>query len=866
MENRSKKNMWTEEETLKENVYSYFDRKLAESSEQIKRESKYVASGAYDDHHAFTAHNDLAEAKRKDNELKKRFLSLSAAPYFSHMTIRDEDDTFQVMLSDCEDLDIPINIDDNKQIVPFKQSTSAPMLSMLFHQYVIAKTGSFTVSVPGWRSGTTQESEYHVDLIRNVDVHNRVISNVVQLAPHTEGGIDLEAIDELLVQRLSENRANAKLSNIISTLQKEQFEIISTDIATDFVVQGCAGSGKTQCLIHRLFFLRDALGSRGWDKVLLITPSQLFRKYSMELMRRYHLANIANCSLANLYRALLNAYDPRFKSRQYLFELTEEYLPDEYLHRVYAPEQISKIEQEISRAVLSYIQEGCKLLEIDPADIRVSAEFIETIVKQLEDKIEEFDLRAQELSKSDEYREHINALESTDKQLHTLYKRQTTLEENWNTLQAEQDKLDSLKYEIQTAEAELVAWKASVKKETARRIEEYNKSVDAVSASSESCHWYRKALFQALDITLPSGKKYQLNQENTAFLEEMCQLAKEDLNLFLEGKTEKDWLHRYTDKRKTNANQRQKVLDDIDKLSSELEFHRNWIQEFSSSSESIENQRKTYRASLERARYFLSRIESSVFEQEVWNALQPLKEECGIQTVLVETLEDGRQKKTRILYKSDLLFYVKIYAMLHDNKDLPSYSLICIDEGQDLHSADYSILRKLFPKATLNIFGDTAQALHVACGISDWTAETGINKVFEINSNYRNTPATVDFCNKQFNRKMLSIGKILPEDAPIILNNPWDLRSAIAKGDCSVIVKSRKEFEEIRKISGLNEDAFDFLDMKAEAETTGKIHCYSIFAAKGLEFPRAVVYSKNMNMNQKTVACTRAMEQLYYYG
>ena len=69
------------------------------------------------------------------------------------------------------------------------------------------------------------------------------------------------------------------------------------------------------------------------------------------------------------------------------------------------------------------------------------------------------------------------------------------------------------------------------------------------------------------------------------------------------------------------------------------------------------NYRHEYRAGLERACYYLTRLESSVFEQEVWNALAPLKQKCGIRTIHTENTEDGHQRQIRILYKSDLLFY-----------------------------------------------------------------------------------------------------------------------------------------------------------------------------------------------------------------
>ena len=182
-----------------------------------------------------------------------------------------------------------------------------------------------------------------------------------------------------------------------------------------------------------------------------------------------------------------------------------------------------------------------------------------------------------------------------------------------------------------------------------------------------------------------------------------------------------------------------------------------------------------------------------------------------------------------------------------------------------MHSADYQMLRMLYPGASLNIFGDTAQALHESCGITDWTRDTGIDKIFEMHSNYRNVPAIVEFCNKKFGCKMISFGRVNKEQEPVVLKDMKGLNAAITSGENIVIVKNREVFEAMCAEAGMAQDAFDFLDMKADKESGGRIHCYSVFAAKGLEFSRVLVYAKEMNRNQKTVACTRALERLYYY-
>ncbi|MBQ1407461.1 MAG: hypothetical protein IIY88_04950, partial [Eubacterium sp.] len=290
------------------------------------------------------------------------------------------------------------------------------------------------------------------------------------------------------------------------------------------------------------------------------------------------------------------------------------------------------------------------------------------------------------------------------------------------------------------------------------------------------------------------------------------------------------------------------------------------IAELSDTGQTVDKLKPEYRASLERSRYYLSRIESSIFEQEVWNKLQPLKTEFGIESVNISQGDDGHRKQTRILYKSDLLFYLMIYSQLHSIEKLPPLRMICIDEAQDFHQADFSMLRELYPKAVFNVFGDTAQVLHESCGVTDWRSDTGIDLCYELNTNYRNSAAIVDFCRREFDSSMESYGQ--PDDPSDKVNTiACDRIGSILTGRKPapvVIVKNRDSFVDLMKATGLKEDRFDFIDTKATQEETGKIHCYTVFAAKGLEFPDVIVFARDMTRNQKTVAATRAMRTLYY--
>ena len=243
-----------------------------------------------------------------------------------------------------------------------------------------------------------------------------------------------------------------------------------------------------------------------------------------------------------------------------------------------------------------------------------------------------------------------------------------------------------------------------------------------------------------------------------------------------------------------------------------------------------------------------------------------MKTECGIKTIETEQLSNGRQKQTRILYKSDLLFYLHIYVRLHKNRDIPDYKFICIDEGQDLHKADFEMIKALYPTSVLNVFGDTEQVLHEACGIRDWKAETGIATLYVLNDNYRNNAAIADFCNNRFGSKMAYYGKVIATQKPVMIPSLSKIDASMFASGAVVVLKDEAEYAAF--LAGIHDralrDRFKYVDTRAESVPNGVIPCYSVFAAKGLEFSTALVYAESMTRNQKVVACTRAMEKLFY--
>ncbi len=78
---------------------------------------------------------------------------------------------------------------------------------------------------------------------------------------------------------MNENNT-ARIKNIVSTIQKEQNDIIRRPISENIIVQGVAGSGKTTIALHRIAYLvytyKEIIKP---NEYLVIGPNQVFMKY-----------------------------------------------------------------------------------------------------------------------------------------------------------------------------------------------------------------------------------------------------------------------------------------------------------------------------------------------------------------------------------------------------------------------------------------------------------------------------------------------------------------------------------------------------------------------------------------------------------
>lgn len=206
---------------------------------------------------------------------------------------------------------------------------------------------------------------------------------------------------------------------------------------------------------------------------------------------------------------------------------------------------------------------------------------------------------------------------------------------------------------------------------------------------------------------------------------------------------------------------------------------------------------------------------------------------------------------TCVLY-SKLLFLFTYYGKPNDPD-----SLLCIDEGQDISILQYALIKKINgDKVRLNIYGDLNQQIPGYRGIDSWQRLSKIieGKVFELDENYRNSDEIIKFYNEKLGLKNKSFGvKTKPVETIQIKNLVTEIKlQLLFKNRTAIIMKDHKF---------LPADVMELCSSKIAS--VNKAVLLNVRQAKGLEFDSVFVFENCLNINERYIAYSRALSELF---
>ncbi len=174
-----------------------------------------------------------------------------------------------------------------------------------YYSYYIGKKGDIKLEILDWRTPVARryyqkscsafsfgEYEYKTILRRAIrtksgkvlDFKNEYLSLRDYLSAEEIADRDEEnVLDPFLREIIKSRKEEAAVKDIIETIQEKQYEIITRPEKGNFILQGCAGSGKTMVMLHRLSYLMYNNEDIRPRDVLIITPSNSFNEFIDEL-------------------------------------------------------------------------------------------------------------------------------------------------------------------------------------------------------------------------------------------------------------------------------------------------------------------------------------------------------------------------------------------------------------------------------------------------------------------------------------------------------------------------------------------------------------------------------------------------------
>lgn len=150
-------------------------------------------------------------------------------------------------------------------------------------------------------------TEYDLLLRRTVDIQNQKLRSVQTDYDSVSLSIDGEVVDEFLISVLRDKRRNNRITDIIRTIQENQNAIIRKSLDENFVVQGCAGSGKTMILLHRLSYIAFNNPGINFNNFYILTPNENFNLQLNELSQSLGLDKIKRITVEEFYSDIIHS-------------------------------------------------------------------------------------------------------------------------------------------------------------------------------------------------------------------------------------------------------------------------------------------------------------------------------------------------------------------------------------------------------------------------------------------------------------------------------------------------------------------------------------------------------------------------------
>ncbi len=663
-------------------------------------------------------------------------------------------------------------------------------------------------------------SKYETQLIRKIEIdHSKIKSIYNELTKRKSEQKDTIS-DPFLLSVLKKKKETPYFTDIIASIQEKQNEIIRLPFESNIIVQGCAGSGKTMILLHRLAYLIYNYKKLKPESIKIVTPSSIFDQFVQDLSNQLGLDSIDKLSMTQLYINHINQHFPLKKS---INLKSENSIQKEIIDILYSREFLLDIEMKIRKQMLDDVEniKQTKLAEIYKKHeqfLVLKNEIDELISVKLNDKLKKI--------KPLLNNEH-------DLEKHLTFEQIQQIDFKLNNIIQANDDLDLDIYQTKN-QIELL-------NEKYKHIEEIlnDDLIKTLVAKSKS---YKIRFFSndkvSIEQYMIDYKKELVNKNR-----EKIQLLVEDLRKLQNNKLSDEDLQKL-------INAKHFLLNTINPIIKEIETKKEALRNMKDNEYfEYENELNQLNENVDLLKQYVlnyGQYKGLIKEQTQMISLQ--KDEDldfnkyfeSIMVPEIELIHEKYQSKVRFHNQYKYYYYLRLALMNKFGFEFNPISLVMIDEAQEYAITELELLKSIHSSAHMNYYGDINQVTSPA-GFNNWEMLKKDHKYYELNENYRNGKPIVQHINEVLNMEMIALG----------LENGLVVRGSVFDG-----IK-------VDAILFANEDKQKFIiENQIPTNQISADQILHIDDAKGLEFNTVLVYTKNMSNNQQYIAFSRALENL----
>lgn len=800
------------------------ERGIAGEIASIQHSSDYVnpyAVGDYDDGNLSFA---KSHSKQKYGQRLEDLTGYINKPYSYRVDISCDDDTetFYIGASD-------IVLDNGKKVISANSELGYELIN---YQTITVK-----------RNG----KDYNIKLSRQFDIENAALYGYVNLRTDEDVIFKSGITDPFLVRVLNLRKRQHNLTDIFVTIQENQNKIVNSDFRKNIIVQGCAGSGKTMVLLHRLSALKYRNNYFDFSsKAMILTPNEQFSLHIKGLAEGLQIGNIPRVSVEQYYIDMLMQYDKVFK-----------------------PENKTSSEMFVRQDYVDYIYSDQFRQDFDDAYDKVMAER-NTLIDALNSLSEAMRQEQRIISLEDDSRV-ILQLKNAVEMMSGIIQRQDQVVD---AAKEELEKHITRKNFLEKRIPETQQFASGIVKETLSRV--YAKIATYMKEKEESISEFENQLQNLTEEQLkvqkafnPFGKRAKLEQLENDIKKQKDVISKAKKQLDAEKEIFNELQDEKTDEEIVSwmrlvAQYIKSVQEDVRLCNNTKEEFINYSQEFSEIDQLIDDAEKKYNDVQENqypddVKRMIKYLNEKVGEYGILETYQMVFDEAVHKFKEENDVKNINGKYHRYDFYAQLLFAMKFFKRVYGTLEF-----MCIDEGQDLAVNEYRLIYELNQKNVIyNIFGDTNQLMKPGRGIDDWTSldKEFSAQMFTLNENYRNTNQITKFCNSSFGMDVLQTGV----DGPSVREIPRrDLEKELADLNVTTERIAILVPRGVQKKKYIDTDILpkDIAKLVGDNMDNGYIAVMYVDEVKGIEFDKVFVVGNKMARNEKYIAYTRALSEL----